>query len=51
MLFDEDCNYSMGFQNKYRNDISFIINKENNEKLTGEDELIIHKGFEIEILF
>ena len=51
VLFNEDCNYSMGFQNKYRNDISFIINKENNEKLTGEDELIIYKGFEIEIHF
>ena len=41
----------MGFQNDYRNDLSFIINKENKEKLTGEDELIIHKDFGIEIHF
>ena len=51
LYFNQDCNYSLGFQNYYRNDVSFIINKENNDKLTCEDELMIHKGIEIEIHF
>ena len=51
LYFNQDCNYLLGFQNDYRNDVSFIINEENNDKLTCEDELIIHKGIEIEIHF
>ena len=35
LSFKEDCNYSNGFYNYYRNNIDFIINKENNDKLTS----------------
>ena len=51
ILYFKDCNYSKGFKNEYRNDINFIINRENNNKLTGEETLIVHQGFGIEIHF
>ena len=51
LYFNEDCNYYSGFQNKYRSNIGFIINKENNKKLTSKEKLIIHKGIGIEIHF
>ena len=51
LYFKEDCNYSTGFKNNYRKIISFIINRENNTKLTSQEELIIHTGFGIEIHF
>ena len=51
ILYFKDCNYSKGFKNEYRNDISFIINRENNNKLTGEETLIVQQGFGIEIHF
>ena len=51
LYFKEDCNYSEGFKNAYRNDISFIINQENNDTLTSEDSFIAHKNFGIEIHF
>ena len=49
--FKEDCDYSKGFKNNYRKNISFIINRENYNNLTSEETLIIHKGFGIEIHF
>ena len=51
LYFKEDCNYSKGFKNNYRKNISFIINRENDYNLTSEETLIIHKGFGIEIHF
>ena len=51
LYYKEDCNYYQGFKNKFRNNISFIINRENNNNLTNEEELIIHKNFGIEIHF
>ena len=51
LYFKEDCNYSEGFNNGFRNDISFIINAENNTKLSSTEQLIIHKNFGIEIHF
>ena len=51
LYFKEDCNYSRGFKNEYRNNISFIINRKNNSKLKSEDELIISKDICIEIHF
>ena len=50
IYFKEDCNYQK-FSNIYRTEISFIINKENNENLTSKEILTIHKGFGIEIHF
>ena len=50
IYFKEDCNYQQ-FSNIYRTEISFIINKENNENLTSKEILTIHKGFGIEIHF
>jgi len=51
LYFKKDCNYSSGFKNEYRNNISFIINRKNNSKLKSEDELIITKDICIEIHF
>ena len=51
LFFKEDCNYSKGFKNDYRNEISFIVNRKNNAKLTSEEALIINKDFGIEIHF
>ena len=50
IYFKEDCNYKE-FYNIYRKNINYIINKENNAQLTSTTELIIHKGFGIEIHF
>ena len=50
IYFKENCNYQQ-FNNIYRTEISFIINKENNANLTSKETLIIHKGFGIEIYF
>ena len=51
LYFKEDCNYSKGFKNVFRNDISFITNRKNNTRLTSKDVLIINKKLEIEIHF
>ena len=51
IYFKEDWIYSEGFINSYRTEINYLINKENNIKLTGYDELIINKNFGIEIHF
>ena len=51
LYFKEDCNYSEGFKNEYRNNISFIIERENNTKLNSEETLFINKNFGIEIHF
>ena len=51
LYFKEDCNYSEGFNNGFRNDISFIINRENNTHLSSTEQLIIHKNIGIEIHF
>ena len=52
LYFKEDCEYSEGFKNKYREDISFIINRENNNtKIDSGERLIINKNFGIEIHF
>ena len=51
LYFKEDCNYSEGFKNNNRKNISFIINRENGHELTSEETLNIHKGFGIEIHF
>ena len=51
LYFNEDCRYPNGFTNPRRSDISYIINRENNDKITSETELIINKDFRIEIYF
>ena len=51
LYFKQDCNYSEGFNNGFRNDISFIINTETNTRLSSAQQLIIHKNFGIEIHF
>ena len=51
LYFKEDCNYSYGFQNSFRNNINYIINRNNNAKYQNEDFLIINKGFGIELHF
>ena len=52
LYFKENCNYSEGFRNKYRKDISFIINRENNNtKIDSGERLIINKNYGIEIHF
>ena len=52
LYFKQNCNYSEGFKNKYRKDISFIINRENNNtKIDSGEKLIINKNFGIEIHF
>ena len=51
LYFKEDCNYSAGNKNYYRNNISFIINRENNNTLKNQETLIVHKGYGIEIHF
>ena len=50
IYFKGDCNYKE-FHNIYRKSISFIINKENNEKLTSKNSFELHKGFGLEIHF
>ena len=51
LYFKEDCSYSEGFKNNYRSNISYILNRENNNKLTSEEILIIRKEIGIEIHF
>ena len=51
LYYKEDCNYSEGFKNEYRNNISFIIQRENNTKFTDEETLVINKNFGVEIHF
>ena len=51
IYFSQNCNYSNGFKNDYRGDISFIINRENNVNLTSDKALYLHKDFKIEIHF
>ena len=50
IYFNDDCNYKE-FYNIYRRNITYIINKETNTKLTSRTALDIHKGFGIEIHF
>ena len=52
LYYNHDCSYQDGFKNPYRNDIDFIINKENNySPLSISEEFNIHEGFGIEIYF
>ena len=52
LYYNHDCSYLSGFNNSYRNDIDFIINKENNySPLSISEEFNIHEGFGIEIYF
>ena len=52
LYYNHDCSYLSGFNNSYRNDIDFIINKENNySRISISEEFNIHKGFGIEIYF
>ena len=52
LYYNHNCSYLSGFHNSYRNDIDFIIIKENNYSLLSNSEKFnIHKGFEIEIYF
>ena len=51
LYFKKNCSYPIGFKNDFRNDISFIINRENNLLLTNEQTLIIDKDLEYEIHF
>ena len=49
LYFKENVNYPWGFKNDYRKNINFIINRENNARLTSEEALTINKDFGIEI--
>ena len=49
LYFEQDCSYSSGFVNGYRNDIDFIINK--NKKYTKEEPFDVTKDYGIEIHF
>ena len=51
IYFKKECNYSNGFKNYYRNDIGFLVNKENNVRLTSDETFIIHENTAIEIHF
>ena len=51
LYFNKDCNYSKGFQNSFRRNPMTIINRENNLTYSDDEELIIHKGYGIEIHF
>ena len=51
LYYKEDCYYYNGFQNEFRYNISFVINRENNYNLTSEEELIVSPNFGIEIHF
>ena len=51
LYFKQNCSYSSGFYNYYRNGISFIINRENNTKIKRNELLMINKDFGIEIHF
>ena len=42
LYFNQDCTYKNGFKNDFRNNISFIINREKNTNLTSEETLVIH---------
>ena len=50
IYFKKDCEYR-GFYNMYRRNISYIINQENNVKLTSKTAFNIIKEFGIEIHF
>ena len=52
LYFTQDCYYSSGFVNEYRNDIDFIINENNkNIKYTKEEQFYVRKDYGIEIHF
>ena len=52
LYFIQDCYYSSGFVNEYRNDIDFIINENNkNIKYTKEEPFNVKKDYGIEIHF
>ena len=52
LYFTQDCYYSSGFVNEYRNDIDFIINENNkNIKYTKEEPFNVIKAYGIEIHF
>ena len=44
IYFNQSCNYLSGFENQYRNNISFIINEEEKDyKYTSKEELFVKK--------
>ena len=49
IFFGKDTHYSKGFANKYRKGIDFIISKNYNPKISGENDLYIPSGSKIEI--
>ena len=49
--YGKETTYTNGFKNDYRKNISFILLRTDNSKLTDEDELNIPAGSEIEIHF
>ena len=51
LYFKENCIYSEVFKNDYRNDISFIFQRQNNTKFQRNETLNISKEFGIEIHF
>ena len=51
LKYNEDSKYPNGFKNAYRNDISYIKNKESNSRIPAEAKLDINKDFRIEIHF
>ena len=51
LYFKEDCNYTRGFKNAFRNNIDYIINWKNNIKIKSNEALFISKNFGIEIHF
>ena len=51
LYFSDDCNYSKGFKNEYRNNIRFIVNRQNGLILSDEEVLDINKDSVIEIHF
>ena len=49
--FSKDTYYSKGFANDYRKNIQFIINKNSNSKISGEDDLYLPAGSKLEIYY
>ena len=50
LYYKEDCYYYDGFQNEFRYNISFVINRENNYNLTSEEELIVIQTLELKYI-
>ena len=51
LYFLEDLNYSESFNNSYRENISYILNRKDNAKFKAEEKIEVDKGFGIEIHF